>query len=260
METDTFIINKKDSGRISCVRKIPDHAKGIVIAVHGFSSSKESPAVKQLLKRMPPAGYGVIGIDLPGHGTAESAEELLRIPGAIGTIEAAEKYVLSLDPNVRIFYFASSFGAYLTGLYLSTKEHAGRRAFFRSAAVNMPKLLFRENPTEKEKERLKELEEKGWFDAAMDHHKPVRITRAFAEDLKENDLFERFMPERYGQHEFGMAHGCDDVVIDPEEAKRFAEQFHIPITMFPGEGHSLSDHPETPDQVVDLALELFEKA
>ena len=39
----------------------------------------------------------------------------------------------------------------------------------------MPDLFIKENPTEKEKQQLAELEEKGYFDTDMDLHRPVRI-------------------------------------------------------------------------------------
>ena len=54
-----------------------------------------------------------------------------------------------------------------------------------------------------------------------------------------------------------MAHGAEDDVIDPAEAARFARTFEIPETVFAGEGHSLSNHPETPGKVADLAIALY---
>ena len=254
---ENFGIKKSSGSIVSCVREIPLFPKGIVIAVHGFTSSKESVTYRLLLDRLPSAGFGVICIDLPGHGTEESAKELLRIPGAIDSIEAAEKYALQEYPGCDIFYFASSFGAYLTGLYISTREHAGRRAFWRSAAVNMPDLFHSEVPTETEKKMLKELETKGYFDTDMDLHSPVRITREMYNDLLQNDLFEIFDAGRFGKHRISMAHGREDDVISPEAAEAFAGRFGIPITWFPGEGHSLSNDPSTPDRVVDLAISLY---
>ena len=254
---ENFILQKESGYQISCVKEIPDQPAGIVIAVHGFSSSKESSTYRLLLKRLPAAGFGVIGIDLPGHGTQESAKETLRIPGAIDSIEAAERYALREYPGLEICYFASSFGAYLTGLYISTKEHTGRKVFWRSAAVNMPELFHKENPTEKEKQQLKELETKGYFETDMDLHRPVRVTRDFYNDLLQNDLFQIFNPERFGKHLIAMAHGREDDVIDPKAAERFASRFQIPITWFPEEGHSLSNASDTPDRVADLAISLY---
>lgn len=255
---ENFTIRKRDGNLISCVKAVPPCPKGIVLAIHGFTSSKESSTYRLLLERLPAAGFGAVAIDLPGHGTHESAEETLRIPGAADSIEAAEQYILREYPGCGIYYFGSSFGAYLIGLYISTRDHAGRKAFWRSAAVNMPELFHKENPSEKERQQLEELETKGYFDAEMEGSRPVRVTKAFYDDLLRNDLFAIFDPDHCGKHEISMAHGREDTVIHPQAAERFAEQYKIRITWFPGEGHSLSGRSSTPDRVVDLAISFFE--
>lgn len=256
---ENFTLRKADSHMIACVREVPEKPEGVVIAIHGFTSSKESSTVSLLLRRLPAAGFCVIGIDLPGHGTEESAQEILRTKGALDSIEAAEEYAVSCFPDLPICYFASSFGAYLTGLYISLREHKGRKAFFRSAAVNMPSLFIKDDLSEKEKRQMEELKEKGYFDSDMDLHKAVRITQGLMDDFAETDLFAVFDPDRFGEHQIRMAHGTKDDVIAPEAAKRFADQFHIPITFFEGEGHSLSDLPGTAEKVADLAIRLFSK-
>ena len=162
-------------------------------------------------------------------------------------------------PKAEICYFASSFGAYVTGLYISSRHHKGHKAFFRSAAVNMPSLFLKDDPTEEEKRLFEELAEKGYFEQGFGLGKPVRVTRGFIEDLAGHDLFALFDPDVLGPHKIAMAHGAEDAVIDPAMAARFAEKFHITETVFPGEGHSLSDHPETPDRVVDLAIRLYQE-
>ena len=123
----------------------------------------------------------------------------------------------------------------------------------------MPSLFLKDDPTEEEKRLFEELEEKGYFEQGFGLGKPVRVTRGFIEDLAAHDLFALFDPDVLGPHKIAMAHGAEDPVIDPEMAARFAERFHITETVFPGEGHSLSDHPETPDRVVDLAIRLYQE-
>ena len=252
-----FSIRKNNGYNVSCVKEIPENPEKIVIAVHGFSSSKESSTYRLLLKRLPDAGFGVICIDLPGHGTEDSSKETLRIPGAIDSIEEAEKYALKEYPECEICYFASSFGAYLTGLYISTRKHSGRKLFWRSAAVNMPELFCKENPTEEEKQLLEDLRTKGYFDMKDGSHNSVRITQDMYNDLLENNLFERFDAGRFGEHHIMMVHGEQDSVILPEKAEKFASLYRIPVTWFPGEGHSLSNSPSMPDRVVDLAVSFY---
>ena len=45
-----------------------------------------------------------------------------------------------------------------------------------------------------------------------------------------------------------------DSTIELPYAREFADAFAIPITIIPDEEHTLSDHPETPDIVADLAI------
>lgn len=252
-------IRKPDYNIVPCVKSIPEKPKGIVIAIHGFSSSKECATYKMLLRRLPEAGYGMIGIELPGHGREEALQETLRIEGCMNSIEAAEKYISETWPGTEVFYFASSFGAYITGLYISTREHLGRKAFFRSAAVNMPALFVKKNPNEKERKWLAELDQKGYFDANVDLGAPVRITREMYHDLEENDLFEIYNPSRFGDNKVAMVHGAEDAVIDPDAAKTFAEKFYIAITILEHEGHSLNGTPDTPEMVADLAIVFYNK-
>lgn len=251
-------LEKKSGYFVSCIEQIPDPCKGIVIAVHGFSSNKECATYQVLLKKLPAAGLGMIGIDLPGHGREKSYEETLRIEGCKESIAAVEKYIRCTYPALPIYYFGSSFGAYILGLYLSTREHAGGRAFFRSAAVNMPELFIKENPSAEEQEMLNQLHERGFFYHSLDRaHQPVKITQGFYHDLAENDLFAIFDPARFGSNEVAMAHGLKDAVINPRKARAFAEKFHILIRFFENEGHSLGSAADTPEQVADLAIRHF---
>ena len=247
---DKIKIKKTDGYTISAIKEIPEKPRGIVIVIHGFASCKESATYQMLIRKFPKAGYGMIGIDLPGHGTEESAQEPLRIEGCLNSIEAAERYAQEHWPDVPVSYFGSSFGAYLTGLYISLRDHAGRKAFFRSGAVNMPELFL--------PQMQRELDEKGYFITGEELGKPMKVTRDFCNDLEAANLFELFDPKPAGEHRIAMAHGMEDNVIDPEAARRFAEKFGIPITFFPGEGHSLGNDPATPEKVADLAIALYE--
>lgn len=250
-------LQKKDGHIVACVKEIPYNPRGITIVVHGFTSSKESSTVQMLLRRLPRAGLGVVAIDLPAHGQEESRKEELRIEGCKDSLQIAEQYVTENYPNIDIYYFGSSFGAYITALYISTRPHRGRKAFFRSAAVNMPTLFIKENPNDEEKKLLEELEENGFIQPSLDLGSPVKVTKAMFGDLAENNLFERFDQNRFGEHKIAMAHGAEDTVIDPSAARAFAQMFSVPITFFEGEGHSLSNASQTPERVADLAIELY---
>lgn len=254
---EKLILQKKNGQQIACVKEIPASPKGIAIVLHGFASSKESSTVTMLLRRFPAAGIGVFAIDQPAHGEEASAKEELRIGACIDSLATAEEYVVTNYPETEIFYFGSSFGAYITGLYISSRPHKGRKVFFRSAAVNMPSLFIKENPTKEEQQLLDDLEEKGYMQPSLDMGSPIRVTKAMMSDLAETDLFLLFDPNRFGENKVMMAHGAEDEVIDPAAAARFADRFNIPIRFFAGEGHSISNDETSPDHIADLAIEWF---
>lgn len=253
----TYDIKKPGGSSVSCAEVIPDRPEKIVIAVHGFTSSKESSTVQLLMKRLPERGLGVVGIDLPAHGRGESLKEELRIGACLESLSCVEDDIAKRFPRTEICCFASSFGAYLTMIRISTMPHRIRKAFFRSPAVNMPSLFIKKDLTGEDRAFYRELAEKGYAERNFGLGAPVRITQGFIEDLACHDLFSLFDPEKYGPHTIAIARGEKDEVIDPGEAARFSKTFHIPETVFPGEGHSLSIRPETPSLVSDLAAALF---
>ncbi len=265
----TFTLEKESGARIPCIEEIPAGCKRIVIVVHGFSSSKESSNAANLFRELVPRGFGVIAYDQPGHGSAEASAELLRIRNCLDSLARVEQYLLSEHPGAEVCYFGSSFGAYITGLYLAKRKPAGHKAFLRCAAVNFPDLLM-ENPAyQPGSPEYDSLQRIGSCELALGGDDIIRIDVEFLDELKANDLFAAFdalaadgklsaanAPSAAGL-QLRMAHGEADSVVPVEHARRFAERFHIPLTTFPGEEHTISENPASPIAVAALAAELF---
>ena len=116
----------------------------------------------------------------------------------------------------------------------------------------MPTLIVKEHPNEDELRKLRKLREQGYYVEYLDNlGRPVKITIEMYRDLETTDLFEIFDP---ADNRFAMAHGAEDEIIKANAAIEFATKFRIPLTLFEGEGHSLSGIAE---QVADLAIELY---
>ena len=130
-----FTIKSRHGYDIPC-NSVWDGEKRLLIVCHGFGSSKASPMVQALEEYMPKRGIGVFAFDFPAHG--ESPVWDLRETWCMDDLCAVEESVKGLDPEVRIGYFGSSFGAYTTLNYLTAFPHAGKKAFLRSSAVVMP--------------------------------------------------------------------------------------------------------------------------
>ena len=222
--------------------------KKIVIVSHGFGSSRGSTTVETIKRVMPEVGIGVLAYDFPGHGDSAPGKPELRIENCLDALAAMEEMAREKAPDADICYFSSSFGAYITLIYLMKREHSGKKAFFRSAAVNMPDIY-----RKLEEQQEKELKTRGYTEVDHGFDRPVIITAGMRKDFSENDVFEMYKP---GKTKIRMISGTDDEVIDPEAMRRFADKFSIDITWVEGGDHGLSI-PGAEDKVMALAKEFF---
>ena len=230
-----FTLNKENGAVIPCVSSIRGDEEKIVLMIHGLSSSKESGNVEFMMPYFAGKGIGVIAYDQPGHGEEEAAEEELRIEYCLDSLARVEEYLRETYPQAEICYFGSSFGAYILGIYLKTRPHAGRKAFMRCAAVIFPRLILGEPGSEPDPAALKELEEKGYVEVDLGVERPARFTLRFLEELEETDLFALF-DEGLPDVEMAFVHGEKDPVVPLKAVQAFTQKFGYPLTVIPGEG------------------------
>ena len=245
-----FIV-REHSYDVPCLHSINGREEIVCVVVHGFGSSKESPTAKMLFEELPPLGISVIAFDFPAHGESGVDGEYLRLANCLTDLAVAEARARSLAPGAEIVYFGSSFGAYITLVYLAVNGHYGRRAFLRSAAVTMPKLIHHLKPEQKA-----QLEKAGEFTLDAEEYgyiRPLKLTQGFFDDLERHDVFTLW---REDMAELWMIHGEDDQTILLEDARPFAEKFQVPFTVVPGGDHRLSI-PGAPEQVLKLAVEFY---
>lgn len=249
------MIKSRAGYEIPCLHTITGTEKKAVLIMHGFGSSKESFTAQMLAEHFPKAGIGTFAFDFPAHGESPAAGEQLTLTNCLADMERAESELRRLAPEAEIGYFGSSFGAYMTLLYLASAADEGRafgkKAFLRSAAVEMPLLLANKTP-----EGAKLLAEQGYLMADEDYLRPLKLTQEFFDELDANDVFQRY---RAGTAELAMVHGTGDDTASPEAARRFAAQAEAQITMIRGGDHQLS-LPGMPQQVVELAASFFGEA
>ncbi|MGE4354295.1 MAG: alpha/beta hydrolase family protein [Oscillospiraceae bacterium] len=218
----------------------------ILISAHGFGSCKTSATSMLLHNTLPDSGIGVVSFDFPAHGESGVDGSRLRIANCLDDLGALEAEVLCREPAAEIVYFGSSFGAYITALYLSLRGHKGNRAFFRSAAVTMPDLLLStSHPVAEESIR-----ENGWFMLALPgSDRPLKITREFLEDLRRHDLFSLYRSDT----KLTMIHGDSDSVAPYSAAVRFAQMSGAQLITVPGGEHNLAK-PGQPQAMVSAVI------
>ena len=257
---EKFTIYKKNSIGIPCISEIPKDCRRIAIVIHGMCSSKESTNAAFLLNFMPQRGIGVIAYDQPGHGSQEARSEELRIDNCMESLKAVEEYIKAQYPHAEVCYFASSFGAYILGIYLARRLNFGRKAFMRCAAVCFPQIILGNADASQNAANIAEIIEKGYVDVKIGGDDPVRFSLGFFEDLKDNDLYRLFDEKAPQDVSMQFVHGENDPLVPVTAVMEFASKHGYPISVVPDEGHSICDHKESPHFVAELAYDFFIEA
>lgn len=224
-----------------------------LLICHGFASSKTSPMVQLLEQQLLPRGVDLCAFDFPAHGDSHTDGHQLRMAHCLSDLQCVEDTILSRAPHTRLFYFASSFGAYTLLVYLATRPHRGERAFLRATAVDMFGIV---------QGWLQEMA-LSWIPAASGwvqedicpldafYNRNFFITRGFWADLRQFDLFTLYPNANAGA--LTMIHGANDSTARPEHAVRFAAQAGANLHMLPHAEHRLMD-PGEPEALLDLLL------
>ena len=243
-------LSGKSGFPVPCVHTLTGEEQTVCVLTHGFGSGKDGETARRALAKLPRQGIGVLTFDFPGHGESHQDSRELTVEGCLDDLATAEARARQLCPHAQVVYFGSSFGAYVILHYLSTRPHVGKRAFLRSAAVDMPAIY---------RDFLDQgralLGRAGDFLAEEGYDRPIWMTETFAADLIAHSVWEVYEP---GMAELAMVHGAEDAVASPEAARRFARENEAELTVFPGEGHSLAG-PGVPEQVLRLAAGFFLK-
>lgn len=248
-EYKTISLTAKEGRLIPCAHTLTGKEKQVILIFHGFGSSKESPTVKMLEEHLPQKGMGTFAIDFPAHGESPADGASLTLENCLSDMSAAEQEVKRLAPGAEIGYFGSSFGAYMTLLYLAAGKGTGKRAFLRSAAVEMPDIL-RSRAGEAGKQLL---EQQGYLMADEGYVRPLKLVQELFDELDENNVFDKY---KKGIARLRMVHGTKDEEASFEAAERFARMAGAEFTAVEGGDHQLS-RPGMPERVLELAQGFF---
>ena len=240
---------------IPCLCNISGREKTVCVVVHGFGSTKLGLMAEILFRELPPLGIGIISFDLPAHGESRVDGEFLRLSNCLEDLALVEARAHTLAPEAEIVFFASSFGAYITLIYLAGLVGEGqnkRRAFLRATGVSVPR-IFKQRLTPEVRARL---ETTGSFTLHKEEYgytRDLKLTQGFLDDLERHDVFTIWQT---GLAELHMVHGESDQVVPLGDAQAFARMFHVPLTVIPNGDHQLSPSG-APEQVLKLAAEFY---
>ena len=107
--------------------------KTIIIAVHGFASSKNSFVISKIATKLIENNIGLVCFDLPGHGDRKN--EVFTIPACLESIRKVENYVRSFYSGT-IGFTGASLGGFLLLRYLDDNQNKYGKIILRSPALS----------------------------------------------------------------------------------------------------------------------------
>ena len=199
--------------------------KKILVAIHGFGSSKSSSKIAALVPGLKERGVEVVAFDLPGHGENKTP---LRIKNCLELIKKVEDDIRAKNKDAEIYIYGSSFGAYLTLLHLIDNKREYGEVFLRVPAIDCYKCF----TDAKAKEYIKGLDP------------------AFINDLKENDVLSQAHKIK---EKLNIIYGTDDKVVDNSEIYELAKKADCKIYPIEGADHQFKN-PKHLEKFVEIVL------
>jgi len=242
-------IKGKAGYEIPCICEIPDNTDLIVIAIHGFGGNKNTGAIRRMCKKLLEFNKGMIALDLPCHGESNAPKDAFLLKNVMSDIDDVVSFLENEYPKADIAFFATSFGAYATLLYLTeNKERLISKAVCRSSAIDMEKVLLQNII----KEKAEELEKNGYINCS--DHGMLRVSREYRDELTENRLFDIFEKNEFC--DYLMIHGTSDELAPIEDARAFAERFEINMIEVKGADHRFKKEHDL-EQLINYAMSFF---
>lgn len=242
-------MSNRTNWEIYLLEYLPEDRKidEVIIAIHGFGSTKASDTITMLADSVTKHNIAVIALDLPAHG--ESKTERLRIDDCISNLLDAEDYIKENFKESKIGYFASSLGAYLTLLRLNKleREEDIDKVVLRCAAIDMKNIL----KNSLLDDGFDNFEAMGYADLGF--AKKVHVTMDLYNDLVHNDLFKIYN----SNHKILLVHGTEDECAPYEDAVRFEEENeNVGLKTIVGAGHRFLN-PDEIEKVIEYATNYF---
>ena len=210
------------------------------IISHGFASSRKSTTAQMMMAHCRSMGMASVAFDWVCHGESRAHYSRLTVDACLDDLVAVERWISLQLPDAEIVYFGSSFGAYLDICHICSGRSLGRRAFLRSAAVDMDVSFGVKTP-----EVMAGLARDGYYKYDPGFGDGLKLCESFFDSLAARSAFNADLP---GEARLFMVHGTCDEEVSPGSARRYAYEKGVPLVLVPGAGHGI----ETPEGLRDI--------
>lgn len=221
----------------------------VAIATHGFGGFKENKAIEKFAERLTAKykGYAVVCFDWPCHGM--DARKKLVLDECLLYLCLVVDHVRDELKAEKLYVYSTSFGGYLTLLYIAKYGNPFTRIALRCPAIRMYETIDKNALTEDDRVKLTKGKE-----VLVGHERKIKIGQEFLDDLKANDV---------SQMEFFdcaedclILHGTKDDMVPFADSEEFADANVIEFVPVEKADHRFQD-PKTMDFAIQKIVEFF---
>lgn len=220
----------------------------VVLFCHGFGGHKDNASAARfgewLISKY--KNTALVTFNLPCHG--DDVKKKLVLEDCLTYLELVTGYLRDTYSE-DLYGYATSFGGYLTLLYLIRKGNPFRRIVLRSPALNMHEALTCAIMTEENRQLLAKGRE-----AQVGFDRKIPVTAAFVEEVEKEDV------RKYDYLDWAenmlILHGTKDEIIPYRESQQFSEDKLVELIPIEDADHRCRD-PKKMDQVIKSILTFF---
>ena len=221
----------------------------IVLFCHGFGGHKDNGAAERFSERLLAKHKGVafVTFNLPCHG--DDVKKKLTLSDCLTYLELVVGYLRQRYETDELYCYATSFGGYLTLLYLAQQGNPFRKIVLRCPAVNMYDVITSTIITPADLETLARGRE-----VPVGFDRKVPVSPAFLEDLRTRDV--REIDYLDFAEDILILHGTADEIVPFSAAAEFADNQLMEFIPIEGADHRFRD-PRRMDAAIKHILEFF---
>ena len=223
-----------------------NNLKTILIAVHGFSSSRNSFVFEKIAPTLKENNIGLVCFDLPGHGLRKN--EKLNVKVCLDSIKEIEEWVKSFYSG-SISLTGASFGGFLLLRYLENNTNQYGEVILRAPALE-EYYICKEDTLENWKEMIECLDKgENYFRDGME------VDVSMIEDYFKFDIFNHLDIKE----DVKLIYGSKDISVNNENIFKLAKIKNWDLYRLDDADH-FCRRPQDVQNIVKLFIDIFKKS